>query len=185
LRKVSRVGQAGSGFRWQRFRRQLAGRRLSWPWTGCTTRDDCCRHGMKLWRIASLEMGCRSTGSLTPQLMKSVAKPRTKRNLKLYPEPSTRVAEPQTESLSSLPGVLRAFQQTTGWSLQFVGGAEPRQTGSLTWSAPVNPGAGATPGHLRLDPLDPAKAATTGNRSTGNRLTWARPEPWHRQWAAC
>lgn len=116
---------------------------------------------MKLWRIASPVTGCKSTGGLTPpQLMKSVAKPRTKKNLKLYPEPSTKVDRPQTESLSSLPGMLRAFQQATGWSLQYVGGVEPSQTGSLIWSTPVNPGAGATPGHLRLDPVDPAKAST-------------------------
>jgi len=71
--------------------------------------------------------------------------------LKLFTE-QPQVGQPQIEAVGSLPGVLRAFQRTTGWSLRYVAGCEPKKSNDLMWSAPVSPGAGVTLGHLRLDP---------------------------------
>jgi serine phosphatase RsbU (regulator of sigma subunit) len=79
--------------------------------------------------------------------------------LKLYSEEPPETEWPQIEDLGSLAGVFRAFEQLTGWSLGYVPLAAPSPSTDLTWSAPVNPGVGATPGHLRLDPLDPAGGA--------------------------
>jgi len=38
--------------------------------------------------------------------------------------------------------------------LRYVAGPEPIHTSDLSWSAPVNPGVGAIPGHLTLGPID-------------------------------
>ncbi len=74
---------------------------------------------------------------------------------------STRCEQPGP---ASLPGVLRAFRQVTGWSLQYQPGAQPdlSQPTDLTWSAPVNPGVGATLGHLRLEPVSPTECSRSG-----------------------
>jgi len=76
--------------------------------------------------------------------------------LKIYREEPPQPERPDVEELGSLPGVFHAFEQLTGWSLKYGPGSEPSHRTDLTWSAPVNPGVGATPGHLRLDPIDPA-----------------------------
>ena len=55
-------------------------------------------------------------------------------------------------AIGSLPEVLRAFQHATGWSLQYAAGPEPKPSTDMRWSAPVNPGVGASLGHLRLGP---------------------------------
>lgn len=83
------------------------------------------------------------------------------KNLKLYTERPAAIVEPQVDSLGSLPEVLSAFRQTTGWTLRYVSGPAPVEPDELTWSAPVSPGVGATPGHLRLDPLDPQPAGSS------------------------
>lgn len=44
----------------------------------------------------------------------------------------------------------RAFEAGTGWRLEVVPGKPPLQDPNLVWSAPVNPGVGATPGHIRI-----------------------------------
>lgn len=62
------------------------------------------------------------------------------------------------EAIGSLPEVLGAFQRATGWSLQYVAGPESKPTADLSWSAPVNPGVGATLGHLRLSAADPSRS---------------------------
>ncbi|MBN2475373.1 MAG: SpoIIE family protein phosphatase [Pirellulales bacterium] len=80
-----------------------------------------------------------------------MAKSRAKK-LRLYPQ-QPEIVPPQIEGVGSLPAVLRAFQQTAGWSLRYSSGPEPAKPNDLTWSAPVSPGVGAAPGHLRLDPL--------------------------------
>ncbi len=81
-------------------------------------------------------------------------------NLKLYTEANSRkgtvpfsLRENWDSPHGSLPEVLRAFQQTTGWSLRYVAGPVPSQLNDLRWSAPVDPGVGTAPGHLRLDPV--------------------------------
>ncbi len=72
--------------------------------------------------------------------------------LKVYTEETPEVARPEIEGVASLPAVLQGFRQATGWSLAFVPGPQPPPSADLTWSAPVNPGVGVTPGHLRLAP---------------------------------
>ena len=86
--------------------------------------------------------------------------------LKVYNEQTPEVVRPEIEAVESLPEMLHAFREATGWSLKYSPGPEPERSNSLTWSTPVNPGVGATPGHLSLDssgstpdapstPLDP------------------------------
>jgi len=76
--------------------------------------------------------------------------------LKIFKEELPQPRAPRIEGSGCLPEVLAAFKRVTGWSLQYVPGAEPGPPTDLTWSTPVNPGVGATPGHLRLDPVGSA-----------------------------
>lgn len=85
--------------------------------------------------------------------------PKSKTNyLRIFQEKVPSSKRPEQPGPASLPGVLRAFRQATGWSLQFQPGTQPdpSQPTDLTWSAPVNPGVGATLGHLRLEPVSSA-----------------------------
>lgn len=49
-----------------------------------------------------------------------------------------------------LAACCRAFEVGTGWRLEVVPGKPPIQDSNLLWSAPVDPGVGATPGHIRI-----------------------------------
>ena len=80
--------------------------------------------------------------------------------LKVYSEGAPAVTRPEIEGVGSLPALLGAFSQATGWRLSYCPGPEPTQPADLTWSAPVNPGVGIPPGHLRLDP---AGSSPTGS----------------------
>lgn len=91
--------------------------------------------------------------------------PKSKTNyLRLFQEKVPEAARPVQPGPASLPSVLRAFRQATGWALQYVPGAAPEtnQPTGLTWSAPVNPGVGATPGHLRLEPVSSGDRTRSG-----------------------
>ena len=83
------------------------------------------------------------------------------KHIKLFEDHSPKVTRPQIETIGSLPGVLRAFGHATGWSLRYVAGSELGESTDLTWSAPVNPGVGTTPGHLRLGPIGLESASHT------------------------
>jgi len=74
--------------------------------------------------------------------------------LKLHRQPPPEVLPPEIDSLASVQALLQAFEQASGWSLRYFSGSESRSSNDLRWSAPVNPGVGTTPGHLRLDPID-------------------------------
>jgi len=79
--------------------------------------------------------------------------------LRLYPEPTALAAKCAGATVASLPDVLQAFQRATGWSLRYASGPAPKTfnaktTAELSWSAPVNPGYGTSPGHLTLGPVD-------------------------------
>ncbi|HEX3870336.1 MAG TPA: hypothetical protein VHV77_07870, partial [Pirellulales bacterium] len=52
--------------------------------------------------------------------------------------------------ITGLPEFCRAFETATRWSLSFASGNLPRTETDLLWSAPVDPGVGTTPGHLRI-----------------------------------
>lgn len=130
-------------------------------------------------------------------LNKPVANPGTKRP-RLYIEQPAHVLPPQIETLDLLPDLLGAFRRATGWSLQYVAGPEPSPPNDLTWSAPVNPGVGVPPGHLRLDPVgsepaaalssvgpakDPEAARSLASALSGalGELIQARQALWHRE----
>jgi phosphoserine phosphatase RsbU/P len=79
--------------------------------------------------------------------------------LRLYTEPAARGAKCAGGSVASLPELLRAFRSATGWSLQYAAGqaskaASTKSETALNWSATVNPGQGAVPGHLSLSPIE-------------------------------
>ncbi len=93
--------------------------------------------------------------------------------LKLYTEQPPAAFDPCLEADGSLGRLCRAFQQATGWNLQYVPDAAPcartpkskgrqsrRQASGRSkptrWSAPVSPGKGTSLGHLRLDLPDAA-----------------------------
>jgi len=97
-----------------------------------------------------------------------VAKTST-RKLKIYTEQTPRPERPQIEALGCLPEVLRAFRSATGWSLRYVAGSESKSAPELLWSAPVNPGVGASPGHLRLEPIDSEPALQDNRKAEGGR----------------
>jgi len=70
--------------------------------------------------------------------------------LKIFREEPPQPARPEIEDLGSLAEVLKAFERVTGRSLRYVPGPQPSPPADLTWSAPVNPGVGVSPGHVRL-----------------------------------
>ncbi|MGQ9573688.1 MAG: GAF domain-containing protein [Thermoguttaceae bacterium] len=68
--------------------------------------------------------------------------------------------QPGVEGLPGLGRLLAAFQEATGWSLKLQCGPEPAHPIEPAWSAPVNPGVGAPPGHVRIGLVGPASAAS-------------------------
>jgi phosphoserine phosphatase RsbU/P len=79
--------------------------------------------------------------------------------IRLYTEPAAGGAKSARCGTASLPELLRAFQSATGWSLRYAAkhaskAANAKSTAELSWSAPVNPGQGTTPGQLTLGPIE-------------------------------
>lgn len=62
--------------------------------------------------------------------------------------PSTAISAGSAKTL--LGEFCGAFEDATGWPLRFEAGEPTSQDAGLLWSAPVNPGVGTAPGHLRL-----------------------------------
>jgi len=62
--------------------------------------------------------------------------------------------------VARLSVLLRAFEEATGWSLTCHGGSKPIRPTEYAWSAPADPGVGTTPGHVRLDLVRSASAAS-------------------------
>jgi len=71
--------------------------------------------------------------------------------LRIHPENPPTVEKPFLEAFPSLENVCRAFQATTGWTLRYVEKPQDVSDFDSLWSAPVNPGVGAAPGHLRIE----------------------------------
>jgi sigma-B regulation protein RsbU (phosphoserine phosphatase) len=65
------------------------------------------------------------------------------------------VAPPDVEHVAGMTELCQAFTQATGWPLEFAADAAPPDQVEVLWSAPVEPGVGASPGHLRIE-LGPA-----------------------------
>jgi serine phosphatase RsbU (regulator of sigma subunit) len=60
------------------------------------------------------------------------------------------VSPPDIEECARLDSVCQAFAAATGWPLAYQDGSAGDQA-ELLWSAPVNPGVGASPGHFRIE----------------------------------
>jgi phosphoserine phosphatase RsbU/P len=58
---------------------------------------------------------------------------------------------PDLADLACVGELCQSFADATGWPLRYVAQPEPTEIVDLLWSAPVNPGVGETPGHLRID----------------------------------
>ena len=104
----------------------------------------------------------------------TVAKSRTKKKLKLFTGEAPKAVRPQIDAVASLPEVLRAFRQTTGWSLEYLPGPAPAQVDDLSWSSPVNPGVGTTPGHLRLTPWEAPSDQKATKKGSGAKAVDAQ-----------
>jgi len=117
------------------------------------------------------------------------------RNLRLYTERPPEVDAPKVDALDSLGEVLSGFRRATGWSLQYVEGPPTNRPNGPAWSAPVNPGVGVAPGHLRLEPVhseragsgqasvgaDSARALATGVAAMLDELIQTRHALWKRE----
>jgi phosphoserine phosphatase RsbU/P len=55
-----------------------------------------------------------------------------------------------SEDLAGMIDACQAFEAATGWRLEVAAGLAPTVKTNLMWSAPVNPGVGISPGHIRL-----------------------------------
>lgn len=61
------------------------------------------------------------------------------------------LVRPDLADIACVGELCQAFAEATGWPLRYVPEPEPAENIDLLWSAPVNPGVGDTPGHLRID----------------------------------
>lgn len=80
--------------------------------------------------------------------------------LRLYEERLPDGSRPDIEKVASLPGLLRAFEEATGWSLRLQRGSKPIRPTEYAWSAPEDPGVGTSLGHVRLHLVRSASAAS-------------------------
>jgi len=101
-----------------------------------------------------------------------VTSSRTNR-LKLYDQRHFEPPQPDIENVASLPNLLRAFEEATGWSLKYCRGSKPIHPTEYAWSAPADPGVGATLGHVQLSPVRSASAASEGPPASLYRLAAA------------
>jgi sigma-B regulation protein RsbU (phosphoserine phosphatase) len=61
------------------------------------------------------------------------------------------LAPPDVAELPGLEPLCDAFAHATGWPLRFAAGPASVDQTDVLWSAPVDPGVGASPGHLRIE----------------------------------
>jgi len=93
--------------------------------------------------------------------------------LKVYTDETPEVVPPEPEAIESLPGLLTAFKEATGWTLEHIPDPKPNRRKSLTWSTPENPGVGATLGHLSLARSGSASEAPPVEQDAAARLAAA------------
>lgn len=96
----------------------------------------------------------------------TTVQPPSSDHLKLYQAPvaSTPADPSRAELPSEVEQLCHAFSEVTGYRLRYVETDEPSFDPTLEWSAPVNPGVGASPGQLRMDRL-----VTPRHRSQADR----------------
>ncbi len=81
-----------------------------------------------------------------------MAKPASShKHLRIYTEQPPKDIRSQIEASACLPRLFRAFEAVTGWSLQYLAGAEANRSADSTWSAPIYVGPPLCPGLLALD----------------------------------
>jgi len=113
-------------------------------------------------RSGRLDPTARPGNSLA-RLLTSVVRQITN-HLRLYTEPADALQTTELANVPALADVCRAFERATGWPLRFVSGELPHHDSDLLWSAPVDPGVGVSPGHLRIDVAD------TDSRADATRI---------------
>ena len=84
---------------------------------------------------------------------------------RVFREESLHRAQPDIDQVAGWPKLLAAFREATGWSLEYHCGPKPTHPTDHAWSAPVNPGVGTAPGHVRLDLVRSASAASGAKRA--------------------
>jgi len=104
-------------------------------------------------------------------------------DLKIRSGASAAVLRPDVADLACLGELCQAFAEVTGWPLRYVPEPEPTEDLDLLWSAPVTPGVGESPGHLRID-LSGAAAAEVDRRSE-QIMTSERRATDDSQWVLC
>ncbi len=70
--------------------------------------------------------------------------------LRLVTDTSLQPRGQRDEDQAVLDRACQAFVEATGWQLDFARGASTEAPTNLMWSAPVDPGVGVSPGHIRL-----------------------------------
>lgn len=70
--------------------------------------------------------------------------------LRLVTDTSLQPRGPRDEDQAVLDRACQAFVEATGWQLDFARDATSEAPTNLMWSAPVDPGVGVSPGHIRL-----------------------------------
>lgn len=85
--------------------------------------------------------------------------------LRLVTDTSLQPVPSRNEDLAALERVCETFSAATGWRLEYATGPVPAEQTNLMWSAPVDPGVGASPGHIRLF-LPPERSADFTPRVT-------------------
>jgi len=70
--------------------------------------------------------------------------------LRLVTDTSLQPGGKRDEDQAVLDRACQAFVEATGWQLDFARGASTEAPTNLMWSAPVDPGVGVSPGHIRL-----------------------------------
>ena len=83
------------------------------------------------------------------------------KKLKIFRGESTETTFPEIACIGSLPGILRAYQRTTGRPIRYVADPKAGPPGGSIWSIPVDPGFGGPQGHLRVERFVPEAEAKT------------------------
>lgn len=96
--------------------------------------------------------------------------------LKLRTAEDAEPARPDLADIACLGELCQAFADATGWPLRYVPEPEPSEPIDLLWSAPVNPGVGVPPGHLRIDLSGPIGESSRVDWDAAQRMAGAAAE---------
>ena len=70
--------------------------------------------------------------------------------------------------------LFRSFERATGWPLEFAPGPAPAFDFDSTWTAPVDPGVGVAPGHVRIDLISRGEVGGEHRAEVGAAVELAR-----------